>query len=173
MDDLCVYSSEVDTPDNEVALIQYENGVFGTYHQWFFSPRSYHHRIYEIHGTLGAMEVDLGGESGGRITVSFRFGTPESKVVHHFDYLNRNHYNADGAMALHFCDVIQGKAQPLATVEQAFTAELMGYGAVRAAESKNFVELQNLVPGALQPPPLPRLQVGELATTETRQATSC
>lgn len=152
MDDLCVFSSEVDTPDNEVALVQYDNGVFGTYHQWFFSPRSYHHRIYEIQGTLGAMEVDLGGERGGKISVSLRFGEPDSRAVHYFDYLNRNHYNADGAMALHFCDVIQGKAEPQATVEQAFTAELMGHGAVLASDARSFVSLGDLVPEFLSSP---------------------
>ena len=144
LDDLCAFSAEVDTPDNEVALIQYQNGVFGTYHQWFFSPRSYHHRIYEVHGTLGALEIDLGDEHGGQILVSNRYAEAGTQSVSKFDYLGRNHYNGDGPMMLHFCDVIHGDAAPETTVEQAFLAELMGYGSMIAGERNAHVNLKEL-----------------------------
>ena len=145
-DDLCAFAGEVDTPDNDVCLFQLDNGVFGTYAQWFFSPRSYRHRIYEIHGTEGAMEIDMGAEHGGRILLCPRFGTPDDAMEYKFDYLGRNHYNGDGPMTQHFYHVIRGQAQPHATVEQAFVAELMGYAAIRAAENQQWVSLRELLP---------------------------
>ncbi len=56
--DACVYAKDANVNDNETCIIQFDNGCFGTYTQVFFSPRSYHHRIYEIIGTEGAMEID-------------------------------------------------------------------------------------------------------------------
>jgi predicted dehydrogenase len=149
LDDLCVFSSEVTSPDNEVALIQFGGGVFGTYHQWFFSPRSYYHRIYEFQGTLGAMEVDLGAEHGGDILICPRFGTPSSQTNLHFDYLKRNHYNGDGPMGMHFMDVILGRAAPETSVEQAFQAELLGYSAILAAKENRCVDVQQTIPKGL------------------------
>ena len=37
-DDLCVYAKIVDVPDNEVCMMEFENGTFATYAQCFFSP---------------------------------------------------------------------------------------------------------------------------------------
>jgi len=148
--DLCVFSSAVDTPDNDHCLIDFRNGVFGTYVQWFFSPRSYHHRVYELHGTEGALEIDLGAEFGGRIVMCPRYGTYADRMEYKFDYLLRNHYNGDRPMTRHFYDMIQGRADPQTTVEQAFTAELLGYGAILSAEKEQFVRLTDILPDDLR-----------------------
>lgn len=145
-DDLCVFSSAVDACDNEHTLIQFANGKFGTYVQWFFSPRSYHHRIYEVQGTEGALEVDLGAEFGGRILFCPRYGTYADRQEYKFDYLQRNHYNGDGEMMKHFYQVLRGEAAPFTTVKQAFAAELLGYAANRSLSEKQYVAARDLVP---------------------------
>ncbi len=145
-DDLCVFSSVVDAPDNEHALIKFANGRFGTYIQWFFSPRSYHHRIYEVQGTRGALEIDLGAEFGGRILFCPRYGTYADRQEYKFDYLQRNHYNGDGEMMKHFYEVARGKVQPETSVKQAFAAEVLGYAADRAVVEKRMVTAQELLP---------------------------
>jgi len=145
-DDLCVFSSAVDIPDNEHTLIQFSNGTFGTYVQWFFSPRSYHHRIYEVQGTRGALEVDLGAEFGGRILFCPRYGTHADKQEYKFDYLHRNHYNGDGEMMKHFYQVLRGEVAPATTVKQAFAAELLGYAANRSVAEKRYVTATELLP---------------------------
>lgn len=149
-DDLCVFSRGVDAADNEHTLTQFANGAFGTYVQWFFSPRSYHHRVYELHGTLGAMEIDLGAEHGGTITVCPRFGTLSDRLTYRFDYLGRNHYNGDGEMMKHFYQVCRGETPPAATVPQAFAAELLGYAANEAAAGRRLVNIAELVPADLR-----------------------
>jgi predicted dehydrogenase len=144
--DYCVFSTAVDIHDNEHALIQFANGTLGTYVQWFFSPRSYHHRVYEIHGTAGALEVDLGAEFGGRILFCPRYGTHADRQEYKFDYLRRNHYNGDGEMMKHFYDVLRGTATPFTTVKQAFAAELLGYAANRAVAEHRYFTPQELLP---------------------------
>lgn len=145
-DDLCVFSNVVDANDNEQTLIRFANGRFGTYVQWFFSPRSYHHRIYEVQGTRGAIEVDLGAEFGGEILFSPRYGTYADQQVYKFDYLQRNHYNGDGEMMKHFYRVIRGESTPATTVQQAFAAELLGYAADQAVLEKRLITAQELLP---------------------------
>ncbi|MCF7837219.1 MAG: Gfo/Idh/MocA family oxidoreductase [Candidatus Marinimicrobia bacterium] len=150
--DLCVYAREADTPDNDLCLFEFANGVFGTYHQWFFSPRAYHHRVYEIHGTEGAMEINLGEQFGGHILVCPRYGMVHDQQKYDFDYLGRNHYNGDGFMAKHFYLVMRGAEEPFSTVDQAFAAELLGYAGIQAAAEGGFVN-----PADLLPPDLSRI----------------
>jgi len=151
MDDaLCVYSSAVDVPDDEICLIQFENGMHGTYSQVFYSPRSFHHRVYQLTGTLGAMEIDLGAEHGGTILLCDRYGTTADRTEYHFDYLHRNHYNGDGPMVRHLYDVVTGQATPQTTLEQAFIAEALGYAAIQSAQSGQSVQVQSLVPDDLR-----------------------
>ncbi len=38
------------SPDDEMCLIQFDNGVHAIYCQTFFTPRSFHHRDYQIIG---------------------------------------------------------------------------------------------------------------------------
>jgi predicted dehydrogenase len=149
--DLCVYAKEVDTPDNDHCLIAFEDGVVGTYQQWFFSPTSYHHRIYEVWGSEGAMEVDLGSTEGGKILVTKRFGSQDDTETHFFDYLGRNHYNGDSIMPDHCYQVFTGQAEPHTTVAQAFLAEALGYAAIKSADEGKMVDPMTLVPDDLKP----------------------
>lgn len=146
-DDLCVFSAAVDAHDNEQALIRFSNGTFGTYVQWFFSPRSYHHRVYEVQGTAGALEVDLGDAGrGGRILFTPRYGATSDRRETGFDYLRRNHYNGDGEMMKHFYQILRGEARPEATVKQAFAAEVLGYAANHSVEDGRFISVRDLLP---------------------------
>jgi predicted dehydrogenase len=148
--DLCVYGREIDINDNESMLIEFQGGITGSYQQWFFSPRSYHHRVYEIYGTEGALELDFGAEFGGKITFCPRFGTLADKQEYNFDYLLRNHYNGDGAMTKHFWEVCTGRAEPMTTIEQAFMAEVLGYGALVSGDRRKIVQIGSLLPKDLR-----------------------
>jgi predicted dehydrogenase len=161
MDDLCVYSSEVDCPDDDICLIQFDSGVHATYTQHFYTPRSFHHRDYQIIGDGGAMDIDLGDETGGKILVCKRFGTSRDVETYSFDYLERNHYNGDGAMIRHFYDVIAEGIAPFTTVDQAFVAEALGYSAVKSAQEGRVVSLEEIVPSDL---------AGILSTSEPQAA---
>jgi len=150
MDDLCVYSSAVDTPDDDICLVQFDSGVHATYEQTFYSPRSFHHRDYQITGDRGAMDIDMGAEAGGDILLCKRFGTTADTERYHFDYKDTGHYNADVDMLTHFYQVASGGAQPMTTVRQAFAAEALGYAAVRSAEEERLVRIAEIVPQDLR-----------------------
>lgn len=149
--DLCVYAKETTVNDNETCIIQFSNGTFGTYTHAYFTPRSYHHRIYEILGTEGAMEIDLGAEERGKILLCKRFSSAiGDRQEYIFDYMNRNHYNGDGSMMQHFYQVIAGNAKPNSTVKQAYIAEAVGLAAIRSYEGNRNVTIEEILPQDLQ-----------------------
>ena len=152
-DDLCVYAKAVDVPDNEVCLMEFENGSFGTYAQCFFSPPGYTTREYEIVGLTGIMRISFSlmgsHHNKGRLLICPRFGTPEDKIVYDFDYQTSIHYHADAAVAVHFCHVIDGDEVPFTTVRQAFLAELLGYAATLAAQKGESVCPEKVLPADL------------------------
>ena len=152
-DDLCVYAKTVDVPDNEVCMVEFENGTFGTYAQCFFSPSSYTTREYEILGLDGVMRISFslaGTHNKGRILICQRFGTPEDATTYEFDYRERIHYNGGGAVAAHFCRVIDGDEAPFTTVRQAFLAEVLGFAATLAAQRGEFVYPEKVLPADLR-----------------------
>ena len=152
-DDLCVYAKAVDVPDNEVCMIEFENGNFGTYAHCFFSPSAYGTREYEIVGLDGIMRISfslLGNHNKGRLVICSRFGTPEDATTYEFDYRNRIHYNGGGPVATHFCRLIDGREKPFTTVRQAFLAELLGFAATQASEKGEFVCPEELLPDDLR-----------------------
>ena len=146
---VCSLAKCVDVPDDEINLIKFENGIHGTYSQVFYSPRSFRHRVYTVCGTLGAMEIDL-GEYNGKILFTKRYSSNYDKEVLEFDYLNRNHYNGDGYMCRHFYDVIVNNAKPLATVEQAFFAEALGYASILSQQEDRQVHISEIIPDDLK-----------------------
>lgn len=152
-DDLCVYAKAVDVPDNEVCMVEFENGTFTTYTQCFFSPPGYTTREYEIVGLEGIMKISfslVGTHDKGRLLICPRFGTPEDVTTYEFDYQGRIHYNGGGAVATHFCRVIDKEEAPFTTVRQAFLAEVLGTAATLAAQKGEFVCPEKLLPKDLK-----------------------
>ena len=152
-DDLCVYAKAVDVPDNEVCMVEFENGVFATYAHCFFSPSGYSTREYEIVGLDGIMRISIslvGNHDKGRLLICPRFGTPEDAITYEFDYQGRNHYNAGGAVATHFYRVIDGDEAPFTTVRQAFMAEVLGYAATLASLRGEFAYPEKILPDDLK-----------------------
>ena len=146
---VCSLAKCVDVPDDEINLIKFENGIHGTYSQVFYSPRSFRHRVYTICGTLGAMEIDL-GEYDGKILFTKRYSSNYDKEILEFDYLKRNHYNGDGYMCRHFYEVITQNTEPLATVEQAFMAEALGYASILSQRENRQVAVSEIIPDDLK-----------------------
>ena len=145
---VCSLAECVDVPDDEINLIKFENGIHGTYSQVFYSPRAFKHRVYTICGTRGAMEIDL-GEYNGQILYTDRYGSAYDKQVLEFDYVKRNHYNGDGYMCRHFYEIIIGDAKPMATVEQAFFAEALGYASNLSQREDRQVNIAEIIPSDL------------------------
>ncbi len=152
-EDLCVYAKSVDVPDNEMCMMELENGTFSTYAQCFFSPSSYTTREYEIVGLDGIMRISfslVGTHDKGRLLICKRFGAPEDAVTYDFDFQGRIHYNGGGAVARHFCRVIDKEEAPFTTVRQAFLAGVLGFAATLAAKTGEFVCPEKILPADIK-----------------------
>ncbi|MCF7855865.1 MAG: Gfo/Idh/MocA family oxidoreductase [Candidatus Pacebacteria bacterium] len=146
---LCVYSREVDTWDNQACLMHLDDGGFGEYSECYFTARNYHHRIYELRGELGTLEIDL-GEYEGELFLASRYGSYRDGYRFHFDYMGRNHYNGDHQMVRHLYRFFRGEEGPLTTVKQAFIAETAGYLAVSSSEQDAYLRYEDVVPEDLR-----------------------
>lgn len=138
--DLCVYAKEIDIHDDDVCVLELENGVHGTYVQNLYSPYNYPSRVYTLACSEGFMELDL-DETEGDLKIHPRYGSKKEHVIEHFDYRGTNHYNADGFMLLHFYDVITGAAKPIVQVEDAYNAMAATVTAALSAEKRQVLEV--------------------------------
>ena len=149
---LCAFAREIDVPDNEACLIEFEQEAIGVYSQCFFA-RAYTTREYQLIGKKGYMRIifsQVDRPAGqGRIIVSLRQGAEGDLMEWEFDYNGRIHYNGAPNVVRHFLDVMNGKAKPFTTVEQAFMAEMIGCAAYESAAKRQFVNIVDIVPSGL------------------------
>ena len=133
--DQCVFAKEIDVNDDEMCMIEFANGVHGSYIQTFYTPANYRSRIYTVVGTLGVMEIDMGCYKG-EILVSPRYGTKCDQYLYKFDYLERNHYNGDTFLIRNFLGILNGTEKPFTNVATAIMAEKLGLAAAKSAETR-------------------------------------
>ncbi|KKR03283.1 MAG: Inositol 2-dehydrogenase [Candidatus Uhrbacteria bacterium GW2011_GWF2_39_13] len=144
--DLCAFSKTVDVYDNEICLVECTNNIFGSYAHCFFVQNHFSRR-YEIIGTNGILYIELSMREkipncDGRISLSRAIpGLPE-REEYKFDYEGKIHYNGGPFAGLHFYNMIQGKAKPFTTVEDAFAAEMVGVGAMKSSEEHRHIDLE-------------------------------
>jgi predicted dehydrogenase len=93
----CAFREEIDVEDNEMVLLELENGILANYSQCHFTPD--YHRNYVFIGTKGRMEsfepmrrVE-GWQEDCRIEILFR-NSPERETIR-FDSESRGHGGAD------------------------------------------------------------------------------
>ena len=152
--DLCVFADEIDVSDNQVCIIEFENGCFGTYADCYFSPSSYSTREYEVVGLEGIMRISLSlaeNHDHGRISVHQRYGTADDVQTYDFEYEGRIHYKGGPVSASHFYEIMQGQAEPFTPVDEAFAAVTLGHAATVAGTEKRYVFVADIVPGDLKP----------------------
>jgi predicted dehydrogenase len=133
--DQCVFAKEIDVNDDEMCMIEFANGVHGSYIQTFYTPANYRSRIFTIVGTLGVMEIDMGCYKG-EILISPRYGTKGDQYLYKFDYLERNHYNGDTFLIRNFLGILNGTEKPFTNVDAAIMAEKLGLAAAKSAETR-------------------------------------
>lgn len=153
-DDLCAFAKEVDVPDNETCLIEFNNSVFGTYSHCYF-VNHYFSREYEIIGHLGMLRISFTpleqrSHYTGKLTLLPRYDTHGNRGEYDFDYYNKIHYNGGPGVVRHFVDLMNGAARPITTVEQAFAAEVAGYVSNVASRTGTFVNVDEVIPADLK-----------------------
>ena len=150
---LCVFAKSVDIPDNEVCTILLSRNIFGTYSHAYFCRMHGHTRDYEVIGTEGALTIKLAKEDryAGEIEL-FPYDERNTVEKYDFEYCSKIHYYGGPFVVKHFYNLMCGlESKPFTTVEQAFTAELLGFAAMKSAEENSrFVELDEVVPPDLR-----------------------
>lgn len=149
--DLCSFAKCVDNPDNEICLIELENGVFGSYADTYFMFGGYYfNRMYQIIGTEAVMRICFTmphpekDHYDGKIEV---YGHKAWYEKYEFDYEKRNHYNAPPRVTEHFFDLLSGRTStPRSPVDEAFAAELIAIAAYKSNSEGTFVNIKDLIP---------------------------
>jgi predicted dehydrogenase len=152
--DLCVYARSADIPDNELCLIELENGTFGSQTNTFFI-KQYYTRVYEIIGNAALMRIcltqlpyEVENCYKGTLEVFPRHG--EVKKFE-YEYENRIHYNGSPGVFKHFYDLMCGKtAKVISPVDEAFAAEMIAIAAYRSSESGEYVNVSDILPDNLK-----------------------
>ncbi|MEI6422685.1 MAG: Gfo/Idh/MocA family oxidoreductase, partial [Lentisphaerota bacterium] len=146
--DLCSFSKAVDVYDNEMCMVECTNNVFGVYSHCFFVNNHFSRR-YEIIGTEGMLYIELTLREkhyncDGRITVARAAPLLPLPGIeeYNFNYQGRIHYNGGPFAGRHFYDMIQGKAEPFTTVEDAFAAEMVGIAAMKSSEEHRQINIE-------------------------------
>ena len=149
--DLCAFSKVVDVCDNEMCLIECVNDVFGVHAHCFFVHNHFSRR-YEIIGTEGILYIELsmrenGHDCDGRITLARHTPGLPGREEYKFGYEGRIHYNGGPFAGRHFYNMMQDKAEPFTTVEDAFAAEMVGIGAMKSSKEHRQIDLErDIVP---------------------------
>ncbi len=150
-DDLCPYAKCVDVPDNEVCMIELDQGIFGTYSHCYFTNTDYS-REYEVIGTRGTLKVSFSGNAprgGGLLKYYPRDSSGEIQTFE-YGYGGKIHYRGGPDLSRHFYELLQGNAEPFTTVEQAFVAEMLACAAMKSQQTNTFVTIEDIVPEDLK-----------------------
>ncbi len=152
--DLCVYAKSANIPDNELCMIELENGTFGSQTNSFFIER-YYTRVYEIIGDAALMRICLTGlpyetqkSYQGKLEVFPR----RSEVQEiEFEYENRIHYNSSPGVFEHFYNLMCGKTTKVySPVDEALAAEMIAIAAYRSSELGKYVIIKDILPDNLK-----------------------
>ena len=148
--DLCVYAKCADIPDNELCMIELENGTFGSQNNTFFIEQ-YYTRIYEIIGDAAIMRISLTqlpyeveNSYQGKLELFPRIGKVQK---FEFEYENRIHYNGSLGVFKHFHDLMCGKTKKvISPVNEAFAAEMIAIAAYRSNDLGEYVTIKDILP---------------------------
>ena len=140
--DQCVWAREADIGDDEMCIVEFSNGVQGSYIQTFYTPTNYKGRVYTVIGKDGVLDIDVGHHKG-TISVHQRYATKDDNTIYKFDYLGRNHYNGDTYLVRNFLGVMQGTEEPFTSVKAAIAAENTGLAAVKSVKNRKLEQINN------------------------------
>lgn len=105
-DDLCVYAEEIDTHDNGLVLIDYDNGARISYMECHFTPE--YTREFMFTGTKGKVTGFYNNEQDFKITVMKRHS--KEVATHYPERRSGGHGGGDAAIVRKFVDLVkQGK----------------------------------------------------------------
>lgn len=138
--DLCVFNSDKDIWDHQVAVIAYANGVLATFTVCADQPRTT--RNLRICGTNGQLEGDLAAD---RLRIQ-RTGNRENPGDHWenipIEHDDSGHYGGDSVIANQFKSMLRGNGRrPLAGLAEGLEAARLALAAEKAARTQTLIHL--------------------------------
>jgi len=132
----CVFSKGIKNQDSGSCLLQYENGLQGTYHQNFFIKNKAARRGMRIYGYKG--------------TVEFDWYTGEVKLYYHFKNAveimkfegTDGHGGGDEELAHDFLQAMSNGKKPRAGMKDGILSALMCLKAGESCETGKFVKIK-------------------------------
>ena len=135
--DLCMYTSDKDTHDNGIAIVEYENGVKASHLECFVTPIS--DRLYTLVGDLGQAEVSLEKRI---ITVHSRWG--QEVTTHYISEAKGGHGGADPMLIDSFFRVLKGEEKNTSTIEHGLWSTAIGQAAEISRREERTVKIAEL-----------------------------
>ncbi|MDD2707718.1 MAG: Gfo/Idh/MocA family oxidoreductase [Verrucomicrobiae bacterium] len=135
--DLCMYTSDKDTHDNGIAIVEYENGVKASHMECFITSLS--DRLYTVVGDRGQAEASLHHRT---ITVRPRWNG--EVVTYQVPEESGGHGGADPSLANAFLETIKGRLKNQSTVEHGMWSTAIGQAAEISRRQSRMVAIKEL-----------------------------
>ncbi len=136
--DCCMYTSEKDTHDNGIAIVEYAGGIKASHMECFVS--SICDRIFTIVGDRGQAEVSLEKR---KITIIPRWNKPE--LEYKVENSDKGHGGADPILVDNFLQVLSGKTPNKATTQHGLLATAIGQAAEISRREHRMVNMLELL----------------------------
>jgi predicted dehydrogenase len=135
--DLCMYTSDKDTHDNGIAIVEYENGAKASHLECFITPIS--DRFYTVVGDRGQAEVSL---EQGSIIVRLRWS--KEVITYHIPENEGGHGGADPMLVDSFFRVLKGEEENGSTTEHGMWSTAIGQAAEISRRESRTVQVAEL-----------------------------
>ncbi len=135
--DLCMYTSDKDTHDNGIAMVEYENGVKASHLECFVT--SVNDRLYTVVGDRGQAEVSLE-----KRTILIRPRWSQEVITHQIPEVQGGHGGADPMLVEAFFKVLKGEEQNTSTTEHGLWSTAIGQAAEISRREERTVKLNEL-----------------------------
>ena len=135
--DLCMYTSDKDTHDNGIAIVEYENGAKASHLECFITPMS--DRLYTVVGDRGQAEVSLHNR-----TIIIRPRWSQEVITHHIPESEGGHGGADPMLIESFFKVLKGEEQNCSTTAHGMWSTAIGQAAEISRREERTVRVAEL-----------------------------
>lgn len=135
--DLCMYTSDKDTHDNGIAIVEYENGAKASHLECFITPMS--DRLYTVVGDRGQAEVSLHNR-----TIIIRPRWSQEVITHHIPECEGGHGGADPMLIESFFKVLKGEEQNCSTTAHGMWSTAIGQAAEISRREERTVRVAEL-----------------------------
>ncbi|MDD5262806.1 MAG: Gfo/Idh/MocA family oxidoreductase [Methylacidiphilales bacterium] len=135
--DLCMYTSDKDTHDNGIAMVEYENGVKASHLECFIT--SVTDRLYTVVGDRGQAEVSLE-----KRTITIRPRWSQEVITHTLPEVQGGHGGADPMLVDAFVNVIRGQKKNTSTTAHGMWSTAIGQAAEISRREERTVQIAEL-----------------------------